>query len=226
MSTQPNEKNAVSNTAFRLNGPRDPNDKSKKPDNVSFSMFNNQLSLSCFTERGNVFFNLDVVMATDLIDQIRACARSDSPRQQRWEVRGYDKNTRKKEVRGTIIVGRNERDECFLAIAAAGWDKPTKFTFRPHYDFRPMDASGNYIDERQYSSIVANNFANALYDTYIGCLVKDYRHPEPRGNNGGGGGYRNPNGGGSYGGNNYNSGGGNNSQPGAPANFDFDVDII
>ena len=226
MSTQSNEKNALNNTAFRLNGPRDPNDRSKKPDNISFSMFNNQLSLSCFTDRGNVFFNLDVLMATDLIEKIRECAQSDTPKQQRWEVRGYDKNTRKKEVRGTIIVGRNERSECFIAVAAAGWDKPTKFTFHPQYDFRPMDASGNYIDEKQYSSIVANNFAKALYDTYIGCMVKDYRHPEPRGSGGGNGGYRNSNGGGGYNSGGGNSGGHGNSQSSNYSNDSFDIDII
>lgn len=221
-------KNAVHNNAFRLYGPRDPNDKSKRPDSLNISMFANNLSLSCFSERGNVFFNLDVAQATDLVDRIQEAAKSQGPRQFRWENRAYNKDTRKKDVRGTIIVGKSDSNECYIAVTTPNWDKPIKFSFRPSFDFRPMDSNGNYIDEKEYSAIIANNYARALYDTYIVCLANDYTHPEPRGN---GGGYnRSSSGGGNYNnrnGNNHggNSGGGNAG--GGASNDDWgDIDII
>lgn len=224
-----NVKNAVHDGKFRLNGPRDPNDRNKKPDSLSFSMFNHSPSLACFTEKGNVFFPLDVLKLTQITDTLQELSRYDAPKQFRWEVKGFDKNSRKNEVRGTLIAGRAESGEVFLAVIGVGWDKPVKFPFRPAFDFRPMDVNGNYLDEKEISGVIARNYAKALYDTFIQCYVDDYKHPEPRGQGGNRGNY---NGNSSYQRNNNSGGGYNNNSSsnntgGAPASdADWDVDII
>lgn len=215
------EKNAADTREITLYGvaPK----QGERAATMVFSCFNNAPRFKIYrpNDQKPLDLKLDMMGLAEVLRSVEELSRSREPNQYRWALDGFVAPG-KKGVVGTLIAGRDDKGVLYMGATSYGWEKPERFNFRPYRFFKRVDREGNPVPEHEVSAVLARAWANLINDIAIEVFTKEYKHPEPKQQNGQGG-YNNNrgnNGGG------YNQGGNSGNAEPQQENFSQDDDYI